>query len=89
MQGVLAEIEKTNAPVGSEHMTILELTNKDVQRYGADGYAIPLIGYMIFLNSNGAIGIWDDWNGGFLLEMPGSDGKQFVPTEGWRYQFPK
>jgi hypothetical protein len=89
MQGVLAKIENANAPPGSEHMTILELTNKDVQTYGAGGYAIPLIGYMIFLNSNGAIGIKDDWNGGFSLEMPGGDGKQFVPIHGWRYQFPK
>ncbi|MDH1558739.1 hypothetical protein DP090_019540 [Pseudomonas sp. MDMC216] len=89
MQGVLAKIENTNAPQGSGHMTILDLTNKDVQAYGAGGYAIPLIGYMIFLNPNGAIGIRDDWNGGFSLEMPGDDGKQFVPIRSWSYQLPQ
>lgn len=89
MQGVLAKIENINAPTGSEHMTILELTNKDVRSYGVGGYAIPLIGYMIFLNSNGAICIKDDWNGGVSFEMAGCDGRKFSPIDGWRYQFPK
>lgn len=89
MQGVLAKIENENAPPGSEHMKILELTNKDVQSYGVGGYAIPLIGYMILFNSNGAIRIRDYWNEGVSFEMPGDDGKQFVPIDGWHYQFPK
>lgn len=90
MLDVLAEIEAQHAPQGSQHMTIPALTHPDVQAYGAGGYAIPLIGYVIFLNQNGAIGIKDDWNGGiFSLQKSGADGTPFTLVQGWRYQFQK
>ena len=88
MQGVLAQIEAKYAPEGAAPMTIHDLAFRDVQAYGEGGFAIPLIGYVIFLNANGAVGIRDDWaNGAMSLLRDGADGVPFKPVPGWKYRF--
>ncbi len=90
MINVLSAIEVLHAPIGTEHMTILGLDNKDVQAYGQGGYAIPLIGYTVFINANGAIGIKSAYqNGVYTLLRPGADGMNFLADPGWTYQYPK
>lgn len=88
MASVLAAVEANHVPAGEAPMTIHPLTHADVRPYGNGGHAIPLIGYVVFLNANGAIGIRNDWAGGVLsLTRPGADGVPFAPVPGWRYPF--
>ncbi|MBY8198419.1 hypothetical protein KW541_22220 [Vibrio fluvialis] len=86
LSSVLKSVEDDYAPQGEEKMTILSLNHKDVKKYGDGGYAIPLIGYVVYLNPNGAIQIESSYNHGLpSVELPGADGKPFQKIEGWSY----
>ncbi|MFS6536541.1 hypothetical protein V6D52_04465 [Idiomarina loihiensis] len=86
LSDVLASVESEYAPEAEEKMTILSLSNKDVKAYGQGGYAIPLIGYTIYLNPNGAIQIENAYKRGKpSVELPGADGIPFEKVDGWSY----
>lgn len=86
ISSVLESVEDEYAPEAEEKMTILSLSNKDVKPYGDGGYAIPLIGYVVYLNSNGAIRIENAYNSGLpSVELPGADGRPFQKIDGWSY----
>src|SRR4051812_27100537 len=88
MSEALASVEDIHAPPGETPMTILALSHRDVRSYGEGGFAIPLLGYRVFLNANGAIAIHNDYEGGAVfLTMPGADHVPFEPVPGWKYAF--
>jgi hypothetical protein len=62
---LLREVEDEYTPDGCEKMTILELSNENVQPYGLGGYMIPLIGYEILINANGAFRIKNIYKSSF------------------------
>ncbi|WP_045460025.1 hypothetical protein [Vibrio hyugaensis] len=75
---VLANVESNHAPVDEEKMTILPLDHKDVSKLENGGFSIPLIGYKILLNPNGAIRIINYYNRMLpSVDLPGADGKGF------------
>lgn len=75
---VLGEIEKEYAAPG-DIMTISRLDDQTVQQSKERGYEIPLIGYYIFINKNGAICIHELWGTGkkYRFNMNSAQGSPY------------